>query len=441
MTERERPHLAWTGLVVVALVGLAVVAYWMWSRQAFQGGDPGGGSGTMVTDGPLDGSLAAIEAAIERGAFDEAARLVEEARARLGPTEHLDALAARIALRSDAFRSTLRPIEFRVERLEQPDGEGALWARVRLDGRAVLATDDLAPSLDDAGDGGHANLFTVRTSFDRGCSLELVRSGGMFSGDEVVFGPVEVGPLADVEGGLLELEDPDAPGIRVVTRYRTSPFEPGLTLDEPPSIPPAGANESALVAAIVEALSLERVEAAGEALSRLTATAPAHPDLAFLGESIAERRESLMRNLRTVRFVAVEAACDPRLSGAPWAAGGRPSALRARIEADGETAAKATGGPTVPFLLPGSTLDPPRGNVLRVTARGDAPLVLVVADASPTIGARRVGSIDLPVTLADLPKGSGTLVVEREPTVLVLPEDDENRLRRIVLRWTVEEPR
>ncbi|MEM6569157.1 MAG: hypothetical protein AAF957_12135 [Planctomycetota bacterium] len=438
MTDRERPHLVWTGVVVAGLVALAGVAYWLWSRQALPGGPTTGTGGELAAEVPLDGSVAAIESALQRGAFDEAARMVEDARERLGASEHLDALSTRIALRADTFRSTLRPIEFRIERVEQAGGAGALWARIRLGDRAVLATDDLAPTLEGADGDGHANLFTVRTSFDRSCSIELVRSGGMFSGDEIVFGPVTVGPLTEVDGALLELEDPEAPGTRVAVRYRVSPFAPGLALDDPVVAPPMDAPQADLIAALVEALSREQVRAAGNALARLSEVAPDHPDLEFLGESIAARRESLQRNLRTVRFVVVEVACDPRPSGGPWIAGGETSPLRARIEADGDTAAKAEGGPTEPFVRPDSTLDPPRGNVLRVTARGDAPLALVVADVSPTFGARRVGSIDLPVTLADLPQGKGTLVVEREPTVLVLPEDDENRLRRVVLRWTVE---
>ena len=74
-----------------------------------------------------------------------------------------------------------------------------------------------------------------------------------------------------------------------------------------------------------------------------------------------------------------------------------------------------------------------------VSARGDARLQLVVVDTSPTFSSTEVGAVELPVTLAELPRGSGTLTVEREPSVLVLPSSDANRVRRVVLRYSVRD--
>ena len=72
-----------------------------------------------------------------------------------------------------------------------------------------------------------------------------------------------------------------------------------------------------------------------------------------------------------------------------------------------------------------------------MTARGDAAIELAVFDTSPTFSSTRVGSVTLPVVLAELPGGSGTLTMEREPSVLVLPASEANRVRRVVLRYSV----
>ena len=128
----------------------------------------------------------------------------------------------------------------------------------------------------------------------------------------------------------------------------------------------------------------------------------------------------------------------PKESGKLWATDGDAPSFRAAIVSGGRALAKSSDGDTAPFLVPGSEAEPPAGNVLQFMERGDLPLTFVLTDTSPTFGSTEVGSIDLGLSLADLPRGSGTLTVERQSSVLVLPESDANRLHRVVLRWSVE---
>ncbi len=440
MSDRQSPHLIWTGAVLVGAMALGSVAYWLWAPQGsgVQTGDPATGGGSGTASDPAVAARTAIAAAIELGEFTEADRLLAEARSLHGESKALQALTTRLGLRSGAFRATLRPIEFRVESYETDQEFDLLFARVSLGGQRVLATEELLPSFGLGEQGRRANLFTLRTSFDRGASIELVEKGGMFGSDTVIFGPVDLAPLPQVDGGLLEFEDPDAPITRLVVGYRISPFTAGLFPDDVLSEPPTGSSPDELVLAASAALAVDRLDLARVIHNRLRAIAPEHLDAEFMDSRIRRRAETLERNQLTVHFVVVEAACDPRANGKPWSSSGSPPSFRTRIEAAGTVVATTSGGPTIPYLVPGETLDPPEGNVLTVAARGDAPLTLLIVDTSPTFRARKVGSIDLELTLSDLPRGTGTLVVEAEPTVLVLPDDEANRLRRVVLRWTVQ---
>jgi len=443
MSDRQQPHLIWTGAVLVGAIALGGVAYWLWTPQgsgAETGAPDAGGAGGApgaATD-PAVAARTAIAAAIKLGEYSEAGRLLADARNLHGESKALQTLTARLDLRSGAFRATLRPIEFRVESYETDQEFDLLFARVSLGGQLVLATEELLPSFGLGEQGRRANLFTLRTSFDRGASIELVEKGGMFGSDTVIFGPVPLAPLPQIDGGLLEFEDPDAPITRLVVGYRISPFTKGLFPDEVMNEPPTGSTPHELVLAIRAALDTDRLDLARVIHNRLVALERDHLDVEFMDNRIRDREETLNRNQQTVHFVVVEAACDPRAKGKPWSSSGSPPSFRTRIEAAGTVVATSSGGPTIPYLVPGEVLDPPEGNVLTVAARGDAPLRLLIDDTSPTFRARRVGSIDLQLMLSDLPRGTGTLVVEAEPTVLVLPDDEANRLRRVVLRWTVQ---
>ena len=99
---------------------------------------------------------------------------------------------------------------FRVESIET--GLDAVFARVRLGGEVVHSSGLLVPSFSRASGARRANVFTLRTSFDRGVTLELVEPGGLISGPEVVFGPVAVSALPHLTGGIVALHRATNPG-------------------------------------------------------------------------------------------------------------------------------------------------------------------------------------------------------------------------------------
>ena len=438
----QKPHLRWTAAVLGAIAVLGLLAYRVWAGE-----DPkvetGGAASPDGTDAPpaaapvdpVAAALLAAEDALDRGLIEEAALRLEELRETHGDSEPAADLAQRIQLRVAAHRAALRPMEFRIESFETE--LDAVFARVRLGGEVVHSSGLLVPSFSRASGARRANVFTVRTSFDRGVTLELLEPGGLISGPEVVFGPVEVSALPHLTGGIVEFEDPDAPVKNLVVRYTRSLFRPGLTPDRAPDSVDSGATPSELVRAIAAALDGARLSEAAALLTRLETDAPDHADATFLRQRLGDREVALRRNLRTVRFVLLEVACDPKPGGSPWSGDGSEPDFEVRAIADEETVAETGGGATAPFLVIEDNLAPPPGNVLEVTARGDATIELAVFDTSPTFSSTRVGSVTLPVVLAELPGGSGTLTMEREPSVLVLPASDANRVRRVVLRYSV----
>ncbi len=454
MTDRQRPHYVWITVVAVGAAVLAGVAWWLWSTAGDAGGqaapssegaaaatDPGGpaGPGTAEAPGRAEQARAGRERAaraIEERQFVEASRQLDALEKKYGWTTELATLRAGLELREALFRSAPRPIEFRIESLDTT--RTGLFARFSVEDTVVFVTENLALNPDKTDTASRTNLVTLRTSLNAGATVEILEKGGLFGGDEIVLGPVSLAPLTEPGGGRLEFRDADAQVSRLAVRYRPSPFVAGVHPDTLLTSPPPDATPSDLIDFATRALALDDLASAEEALTRLGASAPTSPDVAFLGERIAARRESLKRNRTTARFSILELCADPRAGTSPWATGGDAPSFKCSIRSASETLATTEGGATAPFLVPDDVAAPPTGNLLRVTARGEDKLSFVVTDTSPTFGSREVGRVELPKSLGELPRGSGLMVIEREPTVLVLPASDANRLRRVVLRWTVE---
>ena len=433
----RRPHLRWTAAVLAAVAVLVVVAFEVWSGPGpVSEPSPAKAPGPAgPAPDPAEAELAAAERALEAGLVEEAALRLADLEGSRGMSERTASLGRRIELRVRALRAALRPIEFRVESFETELEQ--VFARVRLEGEVVHSSGSLAPSFARAGGSRRANLFTLRTSFDRGVTLELVEPGGLIGGPTVVFGPVDVSALPHLSGGIVEFEDPDAPVKRLVVRYAASPYTPGVRPDEARTPVDPTASPEALVGAAAGAIDDARLDDARGLLDRLHEVDPRNADRAFLEQRLVDRDEALRRNLRTARFVLVELACDPSSEGTSWSEDGAEPAFAVRVLADRERVAATRGGPTAPFLVLEDNLAPPPGNVLEVTARGDAALRLEVVDTSPTFSSTSVGTVELPISLAGLSRGSGTITVEREPSVMVLPAGDPNRVRRVVLRYSV----
>lgn len=440
MGQAERPHFVWIGVIGLAAVGLAALAWTLWTGSgAAEPATPDPGTADLEAEQRTSrrAELQALaDAAIADERFEDANGLLADAE-ELGWTEELEAARARLELREATFRAEPRPIEFRVASIEASDEVDELFARVSVNGIVVFETETFAPPAP-----GEETLrecvVTVRSSFDEGATFELLAPGGMIGGPDRLLGPARVAPLARLEGGRLEFGDPDAPVRRVTIAYRESPYEPGLSPDEPPPSVPADAAPAKLIAAIQAALATDQLDAARSLVARLEREAPGHPDLAFTRQRLESRADYLEQNRTRVRFTVLECAIAPQENGRPWATDGDAPSFRAAIVSGRRALAKSSEGDMAPFLVPGGETEPPPGNVLEFMERGDLPLTFVLTDTSPTFGSTEVGSIDLGLSLADLPRGSGTLTVERQSSVLVLPEDDANRLHRVVLRWSVE---
>lgn len=454
MAEGEKPHYAWIAIVGGIAVLLLGAAWWTWSslrsddREApsapsstgprsagtgSTGETPEGRSGDDSAEA-RDRALAAIGTDIDADEFERARDGLAKAEASFGWSEPLAELHARLDLHENAYRAELRPLEFRVETLESSSEE--LYARYSIEGTRVFESEPLVADYGAAGTERRANVFHARTSMRLGVTVEFLEPGGMFRGDDVVFGPIELGPLPDTAGGRLEFEDADAGIDRLVVHYGPSPFVPGVHPDEVPTLPRVGARASEIVASATNAIASDHLDVANEALDRLRAEHPGHEEVAFIERRIEAQREALGRNRTTIRLVVLELAVDPKPDGKPWATGGSAPSFRCTVEADDRQIASSD-GQVAPFVPAVDALDPPKGNVLVATARGDAKLRVVVKDTSPTFGSTVVGSIALPETLSRFPVGTGVATSEREPTVLVLPKDDQNRVRRMVVRWTV----
>lgn len=468
MSKVERPHLAWTAAVLAAVAVLFVAAWWLWSRPGAEEsvGGPGapseqGSTGSATGEssevdpraeraGLLNSALAAASEAIEGSRFAEAAKALAEAEEQFGWSDEIEAVSMRLSLREASYRETLRPIEFRIEGLaaESPDEEDSeLYARFSIEGVPVFATELLSPTDtgQPLGSGrlpSRSHFATLRTSFALGATLEIVEPGGIFDSEDVVFGPVPLSPLPMTRGGQLEYHDADARVRSLLVTYRRSPFQPGVHVDEVPPEPPADATAAQLVNAITAALGRDALDSAAALHGRLTAEFPSHPDASYIPERLKDRRESLRQNRTSATFTILELSVDPRPSGDSgtklWATGGSAPEFHTSIRTTDDLVLTSTGDEkTVPYLVPGAAEPAPAGNVLRVVARGAAPLVLVVKDSAPRFSSRVVGTVDLPVTLSELPRGTGTIVVERNPRVLIQPNSEPNRIRRVVLRWSV----
>ncbi|QDV05595.1 hypothetical protein Poly30_10930 [Planctomycetes bacterium Poly30] len=458
MSKVERPHLAWTAAVLGAVAALSGAAWWLWSRPgatpeappiatAPESAPPSTDPNAERAD-ELRSVLDAASIHIENARFRAAAHALEAAEERFGWSEEIGATAARLALREASYREALRPIEFRIEALTAPsESTVELYARFSLEGVPVFATELLQASEEGRPLMGglvpaRSHLAVLRTSFAIGASLEIVEPGGIFDSEEVLFGPVPLSPLPITEGGQLDFVDPDARVRTLVVSYRPSPFEPGVHVDGVPPLPPPDATAAQLVDSITAALGRDALDTATVLQARLNSEFTDHPDASFFAERIEARREFLLQNRTTATFTILELSVDPRPSGDRetklWASGGSAPDFHSSIRTTDDVVLASTGDDrTAPYLIPGSPEPPPPGNVLRVVARGAAPLLLVVKDSAPRFSSRVVGAVDLPVSLADLPRGTGTIVIERNPRVLIQPNSEPNRIRRVVLRWSV----
>ena len=440
MGQHQRPHYVWIGVIGLAAVGLAALAWTLWTRSGAE--EPAAPEPeTVDLEAEQRASrraelLIRAEGALAAERFEDANDLLADAE-ELGWTEELEAARARLELREATFRAEPRPMEFRVASIEASDDVEELFARVSVNGVVVFETETFAPPAPGE-ETLRECLVTVRSSFDEGATFELLAPGGMIGGPDRLLGPARIAPLARVDGGRLEFGDPDAPVRRVTIAYRESPYAPGLLSDEPPPFVPADASPARVIAKIQAALAMDHLDAARILAARLEQEAPGHPDLAFTRQLLESRADYLEQNRTRVRLTVLECAVAPKESGELWATDGDAPSFRAAIVSGGRALAKSSDGDTAPFLVPGSEAEPPAGNVLQFMERGDLPLTFVLTDTSPTFGSTEVGSIDLGLSLADLPRGSGTLTVERQSSVLVLPESDANRLHRVVLRWSVE---
>ena len=158
-----------------------------------------------------------------------------------------------------------------------------------------------------------ANVFTVRTSFDRGVTLELVEPGGLISGPEVVFGPWSSALPTS----------PEARRVRGPRRPREGSCDPlhaqpvPARPDPRPSAGLAGpsATPASWCVPPPPPWTWARLSEAAALLTRLETDAPDHADAAFLRQRLEDREVALRRNLRTVRFVLLEVACDPKPGG------------------------------------------------------------------------------------------------------------------------------
>ncbi|MGK0482924.1 MAG: hypothetical protein ACJAQ3_002906 [Planctomycetota bacterium] len=468
MPKDERPHFAWTAAVIAAASILAVTAWWLWSRPdaaPVDGSDaPGGAAGSVPEGGSsepaedpgeareegLRAALARASKAMDDGRFREAAEVIDSAEDRFGWSERLREVVTRLSMRESTYREALRPIEFRIENLitnRAEDESDELYARYSIEGVPVFAS-QLLETLADKGptaavvSTSRHHFAVLRTSFATGVTLEIVQPGGIFDSEDVVFGPIQFSPLPLTEGGSLVFADADSRLHSMTISYHPSRFEPGIHIDARPPQPPADATAARLVDAIMAAVGRDDLEMATTLHGRLSTQATSKRDVEFTASHIETRRDALRQNRTTATFTILELSVDPRPTDDQetklWASGGSAPAFHASIRTtDGRVLESSGDEPTAPYLIPGSTDPAPEGNVLHVVARGDAPLVLVVKDSAPRFSSRVVGDIDLPVSLDDLPRGSGTIVIERSPRVLILPNSEPNRIRRLVLRWSV----
>ena len=445
MSEQQRPHAAWTGLVGVGVLSLGGVAWWLWDRPRDEtrttaeapGTSSPDGSSTNSTTGNTDGSFNEIKELIESEEFERAEQALDHARGRVGDSSALDDLEASLSFRRQSHRTALRPIEFRILSCSGGDDVADVYARFSIDDVTMYETPFLVPEFASAPDHERrANIATLRTAIARGVTVELLEPGGFFGGDETVFGPRAIAPLPNRKGGEITLEDPGAEITHVVLAYAPSPYAPGLYPDESPEPAPEGASAGALITALTEALAADRIDIAETLLARFSREHAEHPDMEFARERVAERRASLQKNRSTVRFIIVEAAIDPPAAGEVWASGGETPPFLGAVEVGDEEF--EGDGELIPYLVPGLALNAPKGNVIDATGRGDVPLRFKLYDTSPTFGRSDVGAVYLERTLGDFPAGTGTLVLEREPGILLLPDRAKNRLRRLVLRYAVE---
>ncbi|MEL6431379.1 MAG: hypothetical protein AAFU73_16300 [Planctomycetota bacterium] len=462
-TPHER-HVAWRFAVLAGFVLLAGLAWWAWSARGAGAVDPADGGAAEEGARPVGASSAdtaadadpatapergapsgpdtapttdGVEAALAAGRFADARAALDALEAEAGWNDAYGALASRIDRREDAHRRALRVVLVELSGLRAAeDGPESVFARASVRDTRVWAT----PWIDapEGGDAVAPVTFAVRTSLRDGLELELMESGGMFGGPDRAAGPFALSPLANAgstEFALGSAANAMAGGVATV---RIAPIPPpGLHPDRAPSDAADGSTPEALLRALDLARERGELNGARALLARLEAEAPAHPDLGFARREVAGLAEALGRNVTRATFTLQLVALDPKTGGGLWADGGDRVDLRLRIDSGDDTLGRGDGR-LAPVLVGDALEDPPTGNVVTLEARGDAPLAIVLTDVSPTFRSKRVGALDLGVTLADLATGTGTLRLESDPRVLIEPADEPNRLRSVVLRWRVE---
>jgi len=442
--RRQRPHLVWTSLVAAGVALLAGLAWWVWSGPAEgEAGSTDGAaevaSGESRSPAERTGGIEApggahgdriddAARAIDAGDLEGARELLAEIEDEHGWSDALDRLTRRLERREGALRRTVRPLVVHVDGLRlDGDGPDEVFVRASVAGRDVWCSRWFDV------DGGRAS-FTLRTTAQEGFALRFYESGGWVGGPDALGEAVAIGPLATEGCGVFPLAGSGA-FVAGDVRYEASPFPPGLARDDPP--PEVADDAGAIATALDRALDEGRLVDAEGLLDALRTAAPDHPDLAFLANETAGLRAARERVQQSARLVVIELGCDPDVDGDLWSSGGDDPSLRASVVGeDGDAVGRSGGAGLRTWLAPDA--EAPAENVIEVRARGDEPLRLRVVDTSPTFSSAEVGEIDLGLTLADLPDGTGTLTLERDPRVMLLPADDGNRLRRVVLRWTVE---
>lgn len=449
-TDREppaRPHLLWTGLVVLGATGLALLAWWLWSRPTAAPEDAqptadvsAPAEGTSDTDEDTVASVPrtvpdALEDALAAGDFEAARAALAAREADEGWSDALAEIDARIERREDAHRRAIRTVVVELAGLRgTADGPSEVFARASLHGQTVWAT----PALDLDAEAGAGTSFVLRTTLQDGLTLELFEDGGLFDGPERVGEPFLLAPLATRGTTTFTLAGTQLPLESGQALCTPDPFGHGLTVDRPARTVPPEAELADVLGALDRALVNADVASARALLARVRKRAPDHADLAFLGNEVDGLEEALNSNHAHARLEVWLCILDPRTGGGLWADGGSLPSLRVDVVSGDDTLVEGASADLDPYLDPKERTTPPAPNVLQFDARGDAPLGLRFVDTRPRFGSRDVGTLDLGLSLTDLPTGSGMLSVTREPRVLVLPKDDDNRVRRVVVRWRVE---
>lgn len=443
---KERPHLIWTGVAVAVVVGLALAAYRIWSspvadelpEPSVREEQPDAAPPASPPRPGVPG-VGEVNAAIDAGDLARARHLIARIDEDRGWSPELESTMARIRLREEAAMDEVHTLIVMVDPVIFPGGGKKILNEVHVGGRVVLRR----PAATEEGEAetrvftpdGFARAFTIRATRRAGAEVLWVQPGGTFSSTRTVKGPLDLRPaleaaLRDPEGDGRTVGGGGVLGARLIIDRRSA----GLQVDGRPELDVPPSTAGACIARSARALESDDRALAASAMESLRAMAPEHPDLPLLEAQLARLNERLEQGRPRVRMDIIQLVLEPRPGRDQW------SELKATLLADDEAVGSTTGD-DLRRTVHGMNLDPDHpveGNHIAAKVEGDAPLSVSIVDRSPLMGSKDVGIIDLGLTAADLPTGTGTLIVESKPDVLFLPEGDEGRVRRLVLRWTVD---